>query len=86
MSPAVVVEPFQVLEDGTSRYLSVGKAASMHELGLQGGDETLCHCVVQGCSASENEGQIEEAFSRRYVGDVRQPDPVGLSGHEVFTV
>src|SRR5215203_4250113 len=30
-----------------------------------------------------DEGQVEKALSRRYVRDVRQPDPVGLSGHEV---
>ena len=31
----------------------------------------------------QDEGQVEEAFPSRYVGDVRQPDPVGPSGHEV---
>src|SRR5215217_3502411 len=30
-----------------------------------------------------DEGQVEKALSRRYVRDVRQPDPVGLTGHEV---
>ena len=31
----------------------------------------------------QDEGQVEEAFPCRYVGDVRQPDPVGLAGDEV---
>src|SRR3712207_4280672 len=31
----------------------------------------------------QDEGQIQEVFPRRYVGDVRQPDPIGLAGHEV---
>src|SRR5215210_24710 len=150
MQPASVVEPFQVLEDGTPRYLSIGETSSMHELGLQGGDEALCHRVVQGGSGPshrrndadlfealaegdrcvldaavgmmhesrrwltpphrhlegihhklgshvgvhrppddptrmgvQDEGQVEEALPRRYVRDVRHPDPVGLSGHEV---
>src|SRR5215203_1530788 len=30
-----------------------------------------------------DEGQVGKALSRRYVRDVRQPDPVGLTRHEV---
>src|SRR5829696_6724930 len=150
MQPASVVKPFQVLEDGTPRHLSIGEAAPMYEFALQGGDEALRHSVVQSGSGPshrrndadlfealaerdrrvldsavgmvdesrrglalpdrhlkgvdhelcphvrghrptndlarmgvQDEGQIEEAFPSRYVGDVRQPDPVGPTGHEV---
>src|SRR5215217_7557381 len=31
----------------------------------------------------QDEGHVEEAFLRRYVGDVRQPDLIGLSGNEL---
>src|ERR687886_2918109 len=31
----------------------------------------------------QDEGEVEEAFPCRYVGDVRQPDPVGPTGDEV---
>jgi hypothetical protein len=31
----------------------------------------------------KDEGQIQDPFPRRYVRDVRQPDPVGPTGHEV---
>src|SRR5215207_2044185 len=31
----------------------------------------------------QDEGQVEEAFLSWYVCDVRQPDPVGPTGHEV---
>jgi hypothetical protein len=31
MQPTSVVEPFEVLEDGTPRYLSIGETPSMHE-------------------------------------------------------
>jgi hypothetical protein len=52
MQPTLVVEPFQVLEDGTPRYLSTGETPSMHEeFGLQGGDEVLHHRVVKGGSS-----------------------------------
>src|SRR5215211_6723434 len=151
MQPPTVVERFQVLEDGTPRYLSRGETPAMHEeFGLQGGDETLRHGIVQGTPRPshrrneadllqapaerdrrvlgaaigmmyesrgwfappyrhlqgvdhelgphvgvhrptddpsrvgvQDEGQVEKALLRRYVGDVRQPDPVRTTGNEV---
>src|SRR5215208_6116836 len=69
MQPASVVKPFQVLEDGTPRYLSIRKVASMYEgFGLQGGDEALCHSVVQSGSAPShrrNDAGLFEAFAER---------------------
>ena len=57
---------------------------------LEGIDHELCpHVGVHRPSNDparmgvQDEGQVEEALPRRYVGDVRQPDPVRLSGHEV---
>src|SRR5215218_4224324 len=71
----------------------------MHEAGrwlappdrhLKGADHELRpHVVLHGPPDDpsrmgvQDEGQIQKAFLRRYVGDVRQPDPVGPSGHEV---
>src|SRR5215210_3701631 len=31
----------------------------------------------------QDEGEVEEALPRRYVGDIRQPDPVRTTGNEV---
>src|SRR5512132_4332286 len=69
MQPTSVVERFQVLEDGAPRYLSIGETPSMHEeFGLQGGDETLCHGVVQdgpGPSHRRNDADLFEAPAER---------------------
>src|SRR5215213_3901166 len=66
MQSAPVVEPFQVLEDGTLRYFSVWETPSMHEeFGLQGGDKALCHRVVQsgsGPSHRRNDADLFEAL------------------------
>jgi hypothetical protein len=57
---------------------------------LEGIDHELCsHVGVHRPSndparmSVQDEGQVEEALPCRYVSDVRQPYPVGLSGHEV---
>src|SRR5215218_8828328 len=68
MQPASVVEPFQVLEDGTPRYLSIGETLPMHELRLQGGDEAFRHGIVQGSSGPShrgNDAHLFEALAKR---------------------
>src|SRR5215210_6780134 len=68
MQPTPVVEPFQVLEDGTPRYLSIGETPLMHELGLQGGDEALRHRVVQGTpgpSHRRDDASLRKALAER---------------------
>src|SRR4051794_3380160 len=68
MQPASVVKPFQVLEDGTPRRLSIGEVVSMHKFGLQGGDKALRHGVVQsgsGPSHRRNDASLFEALAER---------------------
>src|SRR5215216_3726366 len=68
MQPASVVKPFQVLEDGAPRYLSIRKTTPMHEFGLQGGDAALRHGVVQGGSGPAHRGDdagLFEALAER---------------------
>jgi hypothetical protein len=74
MQPTSVVEPFQVLEDGTPRYLSLGETPAMHELGLQGGDEALCHRVVQGGSGPSHRRNDADLFEALAEGDRRVLD------------
>src|SRR4051812_612324 len=64
MQPASVVEPFQVLEDGAPCYLPIGKAAPMDEFGLEGGNEALCHGVIQSSSGPPIEGTILASWRR----------------------
>jgi hypothetical protein len=68
MQPPTIVERFQVLEDGTPRYLSIGETLAMHEFALQRGDETLRHGVVQGTpgpSHRRNDADLLEAPAER---------------------
>ena len=69
MQPASVVKPFQVLEDGTPRHLSIGEVTPMHEeFGLQGGDEALRHGVIQSGSGPShrcNDTDLFEALAER---------------------
>jgi len=48
VQPAVVVEDFQVLEDGRLRGLSARELQPAHQLGLQGPDEALGYRIIQG--------------------------------------
>src|SRR5215216_7799603 len=68
MEPTSVVEPFQVLEGGTPRHISIGEAAPMHEFGLQGSYEALRHGVVQsgsGPSHRRNDADLRKALAER---------------------
>src|SRR5215207_10876634 len=71
MEPTSVVEPFQVLEDGTPCYLSIGETSPMDELGLQGGNEALRHRVVQGSSGPSHRGDDADLCKALAEGDSR---------------